>query len=292
MSDDSRDRAVDIELLAPEIEALRETALRYTRAVNEEIESGAGRSSETAAIHYVRKLDDELRKAKEVDYVAIVEKEEIKSPRTTDVTFDPKSLDLGRLFADPDMFDSRRTWRRAGFDVLDPAKDTECMVAGHPAAPGCLFKKYVDAVSQKEQSANYAARIEGAVRLAEIIRRERLQHVVVPGKHLHDLPKSFGKSSSVLVVERLDVVGPGESERRYRDIAEVVLRELLHVLVALPGLDSNSKNIQFTRGGKIAFVDLENWGRTDRDKVRLKSIGSYLSKDRLKIARRILDELE
>ena len=77
VSDDSRDRAVDIELLAPEIEALRETALRYTRAVNEDRgAAGAGLDLETAAIHYVRKLDDELRKAKEVDYVAIVEKEE------------------------------------------------------------------------------------------------------------------------------------------------------------------------------------------------------------------------
>jgi len=208
------------------------------------------------------------------------------------VTFDPKSLDLDGLFADPDMFDSRKAWRRAGFDVLDPAKDTECMVAAHRSAPGYLFKKYADDVSQKEQHANYAARIEGAVRLAELIRRERLVHVVVPVKHLHDLPKSFGKSSSVLVVERLDVVGSDASERRYLDVGDGVLRDLLRVLVAFKGLDSNSKNVQFTQGGKIAFVDLENWGRTDRNEVRLKSIGSYLSKDRLKLARRILDELE
>ena len=208
------------------------------------------------------------------------------------MAFDPKSLDLDGLFADPDMFDSRKAWRRTGFDVLDPAKDTECMVAAHPSAPGYLFKKYADDVSRKEQNDNYAARIEGAVRLAELIRRECLQHVVAPRKHLHDLPKSFGKSSRVLVVERFDVVGPSASERRYRDVAEVVLRDLLHVLVAFKGLDSNSKNVQFTRGCKIAFVDLENWGRRDRDRVRLKSIGSYLSKDRLKLARRILDELE
>ena len=207
------------------------------------------------------------------------------------MSFDPKSLDLDRLFTDPDMFDSRRAWRRAGFDVLDPAKDTECMVAAHPSAPGYLFKKYVDDISRKEQIDNYEARIEGAARLAELIRRESLQHVVTPRKHLHDLPRSFGKSC-VLVVERLDVVGPGESERRYHNVGNGVLRDLLRALVAFPGLDSNSKNVQFTRDGKIAFIDLENWGRTDRDKVRLKSIGSYLSKDRLKLAHRILDELE
>jgi hypothetical protein len=66
---------------------------------------------------------------------------------------------------------------------------------------------------------------------------------------------------------------------------------MLRVLVELPGLDSNSKNVQFTRDGKIAFVDLENWARKDRDKVRLKSIGSYLSRTKYKLARTILDDL-
>ena len=206
--------------------------------------------------------------------------------------FDPKALDLGGLFTDPDMFGSRKAWRRAGFDVFDPAKDTECMVAAHPSAQGCLFKKYTDDVSRKEQRSNYEARIEGATRLADLIQRQSLHHVVVPKKYLHDLPKTFGKSSSVLIVERFDIVGRDESERRYRDIADTLLRELLRVLVAFKGLDSNSKNIQFTRDGKIAFVDLENWGRKDRDTVRLESIGNYLSKDKLKLARRILDELE
>ena len=208
------------------------------------------------------------------------------------MVFDPKSLDLDKLFTDADMFDSRRTWRLTGFDVLEPAKKTECMVAAHRSAPGYLFKKYADDVSQKEQHANYAARIEGAGRLAEFVRHEDLQHIVVPKKHLHELPKSFRKPACVLVVERLDIVGSEASERRYRNVADGVLRDLLRVIVRFKGLDSNSKNVQFTQGGKIAFIDLENWGRTDRDEVRLKSIGSYLSKDRLKLARKILDELE
>ena len=206
------------------------------------------------------------------------------------MTFDPTSIDLDRLFTDPAMFDSRRTWRRAGFEILDPAKDTECMVAAHRSAPGYLFKKYTDDISQREQLANYEARIEGARRLAELIHRQSLQHVLVPRKYLHALPTSFGKSR-VLVVERLDIVGRDESERRYHAIADNVLRDLLRVLVEMPGLDSNSKNVQFTHSGKIAFVDLENWRRKDRDEVRLKSIGSYLSKDKRKLARKILDEL-
>jgi hypothetical protein len=209
------------------------------------------------------------------------------------VAFDPRSLDLDKLFVDGGMFDSRKTWRRAGFTVLDPGKDTEVMVAAHPSAPGCLFKKYADDVGRKEQRKNYEARIEGAEKLARFVARERLVHVVVPRKHLYDLPEEiFGKREQLLVVERIDVVGRDESEARYERIADDVLRELLRVLVEFPGLDSNSKNVQFTRAGKIAFVDLENWDRSDRKEVRLKSIGRYLSSDRLRRAEAILRELE
>ena len=206
--------------------------------------------------------------------------------------FDPESLDLDALLVDLGMFDSRAAWRRAGFTVLDPAKPSECMIGAHPSASGYLFKKYADDIPLREQSKNYEARIEGAKKLAKFIAKEDLQHVVVPRKYLHDLSRKFGKSSSVLVVERLDVLGPDESVLHYRDVAEPVLRDLLCVLARFKGLDSNAKNVPFTRDGRIAFVDLENWDRRkDRDEVRLKSIGSYLSEERLRLARRILDEL-
>jgi hypothetical protein len=200
------------------------------------------------------------------------------------------SIPFDELFVDPHMFDSRGSWKRAGFVVLDPAKETECMVAAHPRAPGYLFKKYAADVSQREQNANFRARLEGATRLACLVAEQRLQHVVVPRKHLHDLPgqfKSDGHTSRILVVERVDVVGRRETERRFHEIAEPVLR----ALTAFPGLDSNSKNVQFTRDGKIAFVDLENWEKKGRDRVRLKSIREYLSRDGRRRAKKILAEL-
>ena len=207
------------------------------------------------------------------------------------MSFDPKILGLDNLFADPDMFDSRKAWRRAGFDVFDPAKDTECMVASHASAPGYLFKKYPDRIAQAIQRDNFAARAKGATRVAQLIRDANLEHVIVPQKHIHELPRSFGKAVQVLVVERIDIVGTDASEERYVDIAEPVLRDLLRVLLKFPGLDSNSKNVQFTRAGKIAFVDLENYRRRDRTEVTLKSIGNYLSKEKLKLARKMLREL-
>lgn len=205
--------------------------------------------------------------------------------------FDPASLNLSALFVDPHMFDSRRTWRRAGFHVQDPAKDIECMVAAHPSAPGCLFKRYTNDVSRKKQHENYARRLAGAEALAKFIANERLAHVVVAKKRLCKLSDRF-RPSHILVVERLDIFSEDESARRYRDVADPVLRDLLAVLVRFKGLDSNSKNVAFTRDGRIAFVDLEHWDRTDRDRVRLKNIGDYLSKEKFKLARKILGTLE
>jgi hypothetical protein len=199
------------------------------------------------------------------------------------------------LFRDAGMFASRKAWRRAGFDVLDPAKETECMVAAHPTVPGRLFKKYANDVDPKEQRENFATRLSGSHALAELVTSWQLAHVVVPGKALHELPCDFwidGKPLHVLVVDRMDVVGRDATVERFADISEPVLRELLRVLVRYKGLDSNAKNIQFTRDGKIAFLDLEHWDRTDRDRVKLKSIGEYLSKRGRKLAKKILDELE
>lgn len=208
------------------------------------------------------------------------------------MAFDPTSLNLNAWFTDPAMFRSRKAWRRAGFDVLDAQKDTECMVAAHPSAPGYLFKKYPDDFrSQREQRENFSARLEGSRRLGRFIDKHGLRHVIAPKKHVHHLPRSFGSNTQVLVVERLDIVGTSKTERCFHDISEPVLRELITVLIAYRGLDSNSKNVQFTRDGRIAFVDLENWQRAYRKEVRLRSIGMYLSKSGRKLAARILDDL-
>lgn len=205
------------------------------------------------------------------------------------MSFRPKSLALDTLFANPRMFDSRAAWSATGFFVVDPAKPTECMVAAHPSAPGYLFKKYGGDMPTKKQNENYEARIEGSAKLSRFIEKKRLQYVVTPQKYLHELPRAFGKSSRLLIVERLDVLGPDESVLRYRDISDPVLRELLTVIAKFEGLDSNAKNIPFLRDGRIAFVDLENWERKKTN--RLRNIGSYLSDARRQQALGILAEL-
>ena len=51
---------------------------------------------------------------------------------------DPARLDLGALFRDEDMFDSRRAWSSSGFRVNDRSNNGKIMVASHPSASGLL----------------------------------------------------------------------------------------------------------------------------------------------------------
>ena len=85
MSDNSDDRGVDVELIAAEIETLRDAARRYARDVVDGADpTGSGLDLERAALRYARKLDDARRKASEVDYVAIVEEAERQARRRDD----------------------------------------------------------------------------------------------------------------------------------------------------------------------------------------------------------------
>lgn len=202
--------------------------------------------------------------------------------------FDPKSIDLANLFVDPRMLDSRAAWSAAGFEIIaGGASPTACMVAAHASAPGYLFKKFTRAVSRKDQNDNYAARVEGAKKLAKLIAKKRLRHVVAPRKILRDLPRRFGKRARILVVERLDILGSEDTARQYRSIARPVLRDLLVVLAKYPGLDSTALNVTFLRDGRIGFIDLEHWDR--RKRTTLKTLGGYLTAENLSLARRILD---
>ena len=212
--------------------------------------------------------------------------------------FDPASLDLEKLFRDPDMFASRDDWGDAGFQVVARSHDSKIMVASHASVEGFLFKKYTSDVSLKEQHANYVRRIKGARELRSFLDAQRFRRVTVPQKWLYELPHAFcsrGRHSYVLVVERLDILDEEGTKQAYHRIDDVLLRELSAVVFKFKGLDSNAKNLPFTKDGRVAFVDTEHWDRHLDSRSRkpcLRHVYGYLSSDRLKRVKRIFEELE
>jgi hypothetical protein len=202
--------------------------------------------------------------------------------------FAPTSLDLRGLFRDPDMFDSNRSWSKAGFAVEGKGDESDIMVASHPSAKGYLFKKYNKKISLKDQLENYRRRVEGAEKLRALVAAQQLTQIVVPGKHLHELPPEFsrkGVPSYVLVVETLALLDSSRCKQMYRQIDVETLRQLCVVLRTFRGLDSGARNVPFTTGGQIAFVDTERWD--DEKKVPLRRIREYLTDERRALAEEI-----
>lgn len=187
------------------------------------------------------------------------------------MAFSLASFDIKKLFVNPDMFDSPDHWRTTGFDVEGKGVMSGIMVASHPSARGCLFKKYSKKIPLKEQLENYRCRVKGADKLREFIAAQQLTRIVVPRKQLHELPPEFsreGVPSFVLVVERLVLLNSAEAKRMYRQLDNEGLRQLCATLLAFRGLDSYVGNAPFTDKGQIAFIDTELWNREKRVPLR------------------------
>ena len=204
---------------------------------------------------------------------------------------DPGRLDLGVLFRDEDMFDSRRSWSDAGFRVIDRSNNGKIMVASHPSVQGLLFKKYTRDIAEKDQTKNFERRLEGADRLRSFAEARRLSHIVVPHKWILELPRPFSRGSHVLLAEQLDLLSDDQTKAAYRRIDPNVLGELCVVLFHFRGMDSIAKNIPFVADGRIGFIDTEHWDRST-SKPYLHRVGEHLSKDRKTLAKKILGQLE
>lgn len=204
---------------------------------------------------------------------------------------DPTRLDLGALFRDEDMFESRRSWVSAGFRVIERSNDGKIMVANHPQVAGLLFKKYTDDVDEKDQTKNYERRLEGAKRLRAFADSRRLSRIVVPRKWILELPRLFSRGARVLVVEQLDLLDDRQTKAAYRTIDPGLLAELCVVLFEFRGMDSIAKNLPFTTSGQIALIDTEHWDRST-SKPYLHRVGEYLPRDLKKLTKKIFDQLE
>jgi hypothetical protein len=206
---------------------------------------------------------------------------------------DPGRLDLGVLFRDEGMFDSRRSWSNGGFHVIERSNNGKIMVARHPAVQGLLFKKYTSDIAEKDQTKNYERRLEGAKRLRTFADSRRLGSIVVPRKWILELPRLFSRreTSHILVAEHLDLLSDDQTKAAYRRIDPKVLADLSVVLFHFRGMDSIAKNIPFVSDGRIGLIDTEHWDRST-SKPYLHRVGEYLSQDRKALAKKIFGQLE
>lgn len=211
----------------------------------------------------------------------------------------PLQDELKDLFKKSHMFKSNEHLRRAGFYPCNKPQKS-FMVATHPNLKKYLIKKYNDQVPQKKQIKKYLDRINAARALQKFIELNHLKSITVPQKWIYKLSKSFsnpqtGQSSYLLIVEKMDILNGGDDPNgevaiKYRHIEYDILRELCIVLYHFRGLDSSLRNMPFTQGNQIAFIDTEHWQDKDRD--FLQHIRRYLNPDLLEYSLMIYEELK
>ena len=205
-------------------------------------------------------------------------------------SIDLGSLDLRALFRDPDMFDSRSSWAAAGFEILNRSSNGKIMVACHSSVRGLLFKKYAATVAQKDQRKNYECRLEGSRRLRAFIEDRGFTRIIVPHKRLVTLSGEFSRRDSLLVAQRLELLGSDQTVSAYRHIDGELLRELCTVLYYFCGMDSNANNLPFLTGGRIGLVDTEHWDRGTR-KDYLHHVQEHMASESRKAAKKIFRHL-
>lgn len=189
---------------------------------------------------------------------------------------------LARIFEDPNILASRESLGRAGFELFNH-HHRGMAVARHPLLKGHLIKVFFNEIPHALQVQNYTSRIEGSRQLQAYIDKHRLQHIVTPKKWLYPIKENAFGITCVLVVEEIDIVSSSETRELYASIDYDVLEELCMVLKRFRGLDSVTKNMPFTRDGKIAFVDTEKW-RSMRSEF-LEHVVRHLDSERLEIIR-------
>ena len=172
----------------------------------------------------------------------------------------PPEVDLDKLCRDRSVFDSTDRMRDAGFSILRESKHEKVVVASHRSAPGFLFKKFLNDVSfsRAEQLAIYEQRVDGARALREHLGLIGTRRIVVPRKWLCDLPARSGsrrRPDHIVVVDRFDVLGREDSERRYRRIDRDQHRDLCTIFFAFRRVDFTAQNAPYLPDGKIAFID-------------------------------------
>lgn len=193
---------------------------------------------------------------------------------------------LPKLFTDRKMFGSYDRFSFEGFRLVEHAPH-KVMSGSHKSARGYLFKKYNNDKDGTDQISNYMHRIEGARLLRTFIAEHGFTRVVAPRKWLYELPSDFPKRY-LLVVEKLDLMSRGETERAYGHIGKEQTLELATILYYFRGLNSTPANLPYTEDKKIAFIDTERW---HHDKDLMRKVGDRLPNDRRKQAEAVFKEL-
>ncbi len=194
----------------------------------------------------------------------------------------PIKPQLDLIFSQSRAIENQKTFTEAGFDIVISMPHSFIIVARHPSIPGYVFKLYLDSETRTKDnippSEWLTRRCQGAAKIKEIIKKEKIEHFIVPDKWLYVLPasKEHDPNPVILVESDIDLATPQMTASAWKtSIKPKHLDELYAIIKQGVGSIHVVSNIPYTKDGKFACIDTENINKP----LKLKKVKKYLSKE-------------
>lgn len=192
---------------------------------------------------------------------------------------------LDEIFNQSRAIENEEAFENAGFDSISKFM----RVAKHPLLPGYLLKVFLDSEHRLNQVKRpgwlrLVDRCEGAMFIRKLIKKEKIQHFVVPDKKIYPLPPEPiprllpGKEQqlAVLLVTDMDLAEHELSREAWKTkITPEHLEELYTIISHGYASTYLATNIAYTNNGKFACIDTEFPQR----KLNFDKVRHYLSEE-------------
>ena len=163
---------------------------------------------------------------------------------------------------------NEQTFAAAGFTIKFHQPRSFIKVASHPLLPGYLLKVYLDDERRLKQKIPgwqwFVNRVVLAKKIAQCIKKNNIEHFIVPKKWIYPLPVSpfvpigYARKNEVLVVEEMKLCSQQESIHAWKTlITKEHLDEFYAIFKHCGGSSYRPDNVVYTQDGKFAFIDTE-----------------------------------
>lgn len=192
---------------------------------------------------------------------------------------------LDEFFGEFRVTEDTASLQKAGFSNTECNPQSHTVVTTHPKFSGYIFKFFTDEQDKPNHLDSLFKRVIGAEAIRDYIAKTNTDHLfTVPHKWLYFMPPVASKHAPkecLLIAEQVALLPYSENVKKWKSshVSKETLHALFEMLSTLGLSDSiYPSNIQFTKDGKIAFVDTECaywWPNPSLFYV----LGDYLSDD-------------
>ncbi len=181
----------------------------------------------------------------------------------------PLKPKLDKIFTESRVSSTKKTLKKAGFDVRQGRKWDNVFVVRHKKLKGYVLKLYTDDQMGVNEWNALTRRVAGARAIKESIDNNELGHLLaVPEKWIYLLPEfpeanpSFQRKNYILVADDMHVLkGSANEERWFGPAMDDELLQAVFKVITEVGLADTvfPDNMPFCADGRIAFVDTEHY---------------------------------